>query len=121
MASVGTGGTVSGTVHYLRDAEARTSSSSAPTPKGRVLSGDTARPYLTEGVGEDFFPGTYDPATVDRWVRVSDRDAFAMARRITREEGILAGESCGTALVATRALVARPDGGAGRRATRSSS
>jgi cystathionine beta-synthase len=65
-----------------------------------VLSGDVARPYLTEGIGEDFFPGTYDAAMVDRWVRVSDRDAFAMARRITREEGILAGESCGTALIA---------------------
>jgi cystathionine beta-synthase len=69
-------------------------------PEGSVLSGDTARPYLTEGVGEDFFPGTFDPATVDRWVRVSDRDSFAMARRITREEGILAGESCGTAVLA---------------------
>jgi cystathionine beta-synthase len=65
-----------------------------------VLSGDTARPYLTEGVGEDFFPGTYDASMVDRWVRVSDRDAFAMARRITREEGILSGESCGTVMVA---------------------
>jgi cystathionine beta-synthase len=65
-----------------------------------VLSGDTARPYLTEGIGEDFFPGTYDQTIVDRWVRVSDRDAFAAARRITREEGILAGESCGTALLA---------------------
>jgi cystathionine beta-synthase len=65
-----------------------------------VLSGDTPRPYLTEGIGEDFFPGTYDAAVVDRWVRVSDRDAFAMARRITREEGILAGESCGTAMIA---------------------
>ena len=46
-------------------------------PEGSVLSGDTARPYLTEGVGEDFLPGTYDPNVVDRWVRVSDRDAFA--------------------------------------------
>ena len=69
-------------------------------PEGSVLSGDTARPYLTEGVGEDFIPGTFDPEVVDRWVRVSDRDAFAMARRITREEGILAGESCGTAMLA---------------------
>src|SRR5207249_10616149 len=69
-------------------------------PEGSVLSGDAARPYLTEGVGEDFMPGTLDPASVDRWVRVSDREAFAMARRITREEGILAGESCGTAMVA---------------------
>ena len=83
-------------------------------PEGSVLSGDTARPYLTEGVGEDFLPGTFDPATVDRWVRVSDRDSFAMARRITREEGILAGESCGTAMIATLDLVrelAATDGG----------
>ena len=84
-------------------------------PEGSVLSGDTARPYLTEGVGEDFFPGTYDPTVVDRWVRVCDRDAFAMARRITREEGILAGESCGTALVAALdgrpRADRRPDGG----------
>ena len=70
-----------------------------------MLSGDTARPYLTEGVGEDFFPGTYDPTAVDRWVRVSDRDAFAMARRLTREEGILSGGSCGTAMVAAREVV----------------
>ena len=66
-----------------------------------------ARPYLTEGVGEDFMPGTFDPAVIDRWVRVSDRDAFAMARRLTREEGILAGESCGTALVAALDEAAR--------------
>ena len=78
----------------------RRSSSIGADPEGSVLSGDTARPYLTEGIGEDFLPGTYDPAVVDRWVRVSDRDAFAAARRLTREEGILAGESCGTALVA---------------------
>ena len=84
-------------------------------PEGSVLSGDTARPYLTEGVGEDFFPGTYDPAVIDRWVRVSDRDAFAMARRLTREEGILSGESCGTAMVAAREVVREltaTDGGA---------
>ena len=96
----------------------RRSSIVGADPEGSVLSGDTARPYLTEGVGEDFFPGTYDPAVVDRWVRVSDRDAFAMARRLTREEGILAGESCGTALVAALDEVApradaRPASGAG--------
>jgi cystathionine beta-synthase len=99
VASVGTGGTVSGTARSLKGRNAAIRVIGAD-PEGSVLSGDTARPYLTEGVGEDFFPGTYDPATVDRWVRVSDRDAFAMARRITREEGILAGESCGTAVVA---------------------
>ena len=99
VASVGTGGTVTGTARYLRTQKPGIVVVGAD-PEGSVLSGDTARPYLTEGVGEDFFPGTYDAAMVDRWVRVSDRDAFAMARRITREEGILAGESCGTAVVA---------------------
>ncbi len=99
VASAGTGGTISGAARYLKTQNPSIVVVGAD-PEGSVLSGDTARPYLTEGVGEDFFPGTYDPATVDRWVRVSDRDAFAAARRITREEGILAGESCGTALVA---------------------
>ncbi|HEX7223061.1 MAG TPA: cystathionine beta-synthase [Candidatus Limnocylindrales bacterium] len=99
VASVGTGGTISGTAHYLREQNPAIVVIGAD-PEGSVLSGDTARPYLQEGIGEDFFPGTYDPKVVDRWVRVSDRDAFAMARRITREEGILAGESCGTAVIA---------------------
>jgi cystathionine beta-synthase len=113
VASVGTGGTISGVGHYLRERKPDVVIIGAD-PEGSVLSGDAARPYLTEGVGEDFFPGTYDPATVDRWVRVSDRDAFAAARRLTREEGILAGGSCGTALVAAltvaRELVAAGEG-----------
>ncbi|MEO2108173.1 MAG: pyridoxal-phosphate dependent enzyme, partial [Actinomycetota bacterium] len=58
------------------------------------------RSYLTEGVGEDFWPGTFDPDIVDRWVKVTDRDAFLTARRLTREEGILVGGSCGTAAAA---------------------
>ena len=113
VASVGTGGTISGAGRYLRERKPDVVIVGAD-PEGSVLSGDTARPYLTEGVGEDFFPGTYDPATVDRWVRVSDREAFAAARRLTREEGILAGGSCGTALVAAltvaRELVAAGEG-----------
>jgi cystathionine beta-synthase len=113
VASVGTGGTISGAARALK---ARNPSIRVigADPEGSVLSGDTARPYLTEGVGEDFLPGTYDASVIDRWVRVSDRDAFAMARRITREEGILAGGSCGTALVAAlevvRDLAATPSG-----------
>ena len=103
VASVGTGGTISGAGHYLREQRPDIVVVGAD-PEGSVLSGDTARPYLTEGVGEDFVPGTYDPKVVDRWVRVSDRDAFAAARRLTREEGILAGGSCGTALVAALAV-----------------
>ncbi len=109
VASAGTGGTVTGASRYLKGRNPAIRVIGAD-PEGSVLSGDTARPYLTEGIGEDFLPGTFDPASVDRWVRVSDRDAFAMARRITREEGILAGESCGTTVVAAfdeaRALMA---------------
>ncbi len=97
--SAGTGGTISGSGRYLKAQNPGVVVVGAD-PEGSVLSGDVARPYLTEGVGEDFFPGTYDPSVVDRWVRVSDRDAFHAARRLTREEGILAGGSCGTALVA---------------------
>lgn len=97
--ATGTGGTISGVGRSLKAQDPSITIIGAD-PEGSVLSGDTARPYLTEGVGEDFFPGTYDPTVVDRWVRVSDADAFAAARRLTREEGILAGESCGTALVA---------------------
>jgi cystathionine beta-synthase len=100
VVATGTGGTVTGTGRYLK-AQNPDVVIVGGDPEGSVLSGDTARPYLTEGIGEDFFPGTYDAKVVDRWVRVSDKDAFAAARRITREEGILAGESCGTALVAT--------------------
>ncbi len=99
VASAGTGGTITGVGRYLKAQNASITIIGAD-PEGSVLSGDVARPYLTEGVGEDFFPGTYDASVVDRWVRVSDREAFLMARRITREEGILAGESCGTAVVA---------------------
>jgi cystathionine beta-synthase len=104
VASVGTGGTISGAAHVLKARNPDIQVIGAD-PEGSVLSGDTARPYLTEGVGEDFFPGTYDASVIDRWVRVSDRDAFAMARRITREEGILSGGSCGTAMVAAREVV----------------
>ena len=113
VASVGTGGTISGTARTLKRKNPAIQVVGAD-PEGSVLSGDTARPYLTEGVGEDFFPGTYDPTVVDRWVRVSDVDAFAMARRLTREEGILSGGSCGTAMVAAREVVrdlaGKPDG-----------
>ena len=99
VVATGTGGTVTGTGRYLREQKPDIVIVGGD-PEGSVLSGDTARPYLTEGIGEDFFPGTYDQTIVNKWVRVSDRDAFAAARRITREEGILAGESCGTALIA---------------------
>ena len=67
-------------------------------PAGSVYSGDTPQPYLTEGIGEDFWPTTYDTEICDVIVRVSDRDSMLTARAATAREGILMGESCGTAL-----------------------
>src|SRR6187397_1920005 len=98
VAGVGTGGTVTGTARYLKEQKPDLLVVGAD-PEGSIYSGDV-HPYLTEGIGEDFWPTTFDPKLVDRYVRVSDRDAFAMARRITREEGILVGGSSGTAVVA---------------------
>jgi cystathionine beta-synthase len=95
----GTGGTISGVGRYLKARNPAVEVIGAD-PEGSVLSGDAIRPYLTEGIGEDFIPGTLDPGVVDRWVRVGDGEAFAAARRLTREEGLLVGESSGTALVA---------------------
>jgi cystathionine beta-synthase len=69
-------------------------------PEGSVYSGGTGRPYLVEGVGEDFWPSAYDPSVPDRIVAVSDADSFEMTRRLAREEGLLVGGSCGMAVVA---------------------
>jgi cystathionine beta-synthase len=97
VAGIGTGGTISGAARYLRERNARVMVVGAD-PEGSVFSGDIPRPYLTEGVGEDFWPDTYNRQACDLIVRVSDRDALLTARHATRTEGILMGESCGTAL-----------------------
>jgi cystathionine beta-synthase len=98
VAGVGTGGTITGAARYLKEQKPDLLVVGAD-PEGSIYSGGV-HPYLTEGIGEDFWPTTFDPSLVDRYVRVSDRDAFRMARRITREEGILVGSSSGTAVVA---------------------
>ena len=95
---IGTGGTVTGAGRYLKERNPKVQIVGAD-PEGSIYTGDV-HPYKTEGIGEDFWPGTFDPKLVDRWVRVSDRDTFLTARRITREEGILAGVSSGTAMFA---------------------
>ena len=96
-AGIGTGGTISGTARYLREQNPSLVVIGGDT-EGSVFSGDSPHPYLTEGVGEDFWPGTYDTDAPDLIVRVSDRDAMLTARQATATEGILMGESCGTAL-----------------------
>ncbi|MGF1597598.1 MAG: cystathionine beta-synthase [Acidimicrobiales bacterium] len=99
VAGAGTGGTLTGVGRYLKD-KSPAIQVVAADPEGSVYSGGSGRPYLVEGVGEDFWPSTYDPAVVDRVIAVSDRDSFLTARRMTRTEGILIGGSGGTALAA---------------------
>ena len=101
VAGVGTGGTITGTGRYLKEKKPDVVVIGAD-PEGSIFSApdEPARPYLTEGIGEDFWPETFDPKVVDRYVRVSDRDSFLTARAITRKEGILVGGSSGTALYA---------------------
>ena len=97
VVSLGTGGTVSGAGRYLKERNPGVVIVGAD-PAGSVYSGDAPGAYLTEGIGEDFWPGTYDTRICDVVVRVSDRDSMLMARSATAREGILMGESCGTAL-----------------------
>ena len=97
VVALGTGGTVSGAGRYLRERNPAVQVVGAD-PAGSVYSGADPLPYLTEGVGEDFWPDTYDTDVCDLVVRVSDRDSMLTARQTTAAEGILMGESCGTAL-----------------------
>ena len=103
VCGVGTGGTISGAGRYLKEQDPDVLVVGAD-PEGSIYSGDTPRPYLVEGIGEDFMPSTFDPSVVDRYVRVSDRDSFLTARAITRQEGILVGGSSGTAVFAALAI-----------------
>jgi cystathionine beta-synthase len=122
VAGVGTGGTISGTGRYLK--ERGPVRIIGADPEGSVYSGGTGRPYLVEGVGEDFWPTTYDPTICDEVIPVSDAASFEMTRRLAREEGLLVGGSCGMAVVAALDVARRagpddvvvvllPDGGRG--------
>jgi len=124
VAGVGTGGTITGTGRYLREVSGDTVRIIGADPEGSVYSGGTGRPYLVEGVGEDFWPTAYDPAVPHEIIAVSDAESFAMTRRLALEEGILVGGSSGMAVVAAlRAaqdlpadavvVVLLPDGGRG--------
>ena len=124
VAGVGTGGTITGAGRYLKEVSGGAVKIIGADPEGSVYSGGTGRPYLVEGVGEDFWPSAYDPSVVDDIIAVSDADAFDMTRRLAREEGLLVGGSCGMAVVAAArvaetagpdavVVVLLPDGGRG--------
>ncbi|WP_405582372.1 cystathionine beta-synthase [Streptomyces sp. NBC_01190] len=106
VAGVGTGGTISGTGRYLKEASEGGVRVIGADPEGSVYSGGSGRPYLVEGVGEDFWPTAYDRDVADEIVAVSDKDSFQMTRRLAREEGLLVGGSCGMAVVAALKIAA---------------
>jgi cystathionine beta-synthase len=124
VAGVGTGGTISGTGRYLKEVSGGRVQVVGADPEGSVYSGGTGRPYLVEGVGEDFWPDAYDRTVTDEIIAVSDAESFEVTRRLAREEGLLVGGSCGMAVAAAVRLAGRltkddvvvvilPDGGRG--------
>ncbi|BBY62800.1 cystathionine beta-synthase [Mycolicibacterium helvum] len=124
VAGVGTGGTITGAGRYLKEVSGGAVKVIGADPEGSVYSGGTGRPYLVEGVGEDFWPAAYDPSVPDEIIAVSDADSFEMTRRLAREEALLVGGSCGMAVVAalkvaqeagpdSLVVVLLPDGGRG--------
>lgn len=123
VAGVGTGGTISGAGRYLKEQNPGVVVIGAD-PEGSVYSGGTGRPYLVEGVGEDFWPTAYDPSVVDEIIASSDAESFEITRRLAREEGLLVGGSSGLAVSAALkaakhlpadavVVVLLPDGGRG--------
>lgn len=100
VAGIGTGGTISGTGRYLKEVSGGRVAIVGADPEGSVYSGGSGRPYLVEGVGEDFWPTAFDRDITDRIIAVSDKDSFQMTRRLAKEEGLLVGGSCGMAVVA---------------------
>jgi cystathionine beta-synthase len=124
VSGIGTGGTITGTGRYLKDVSGGSVRVVGVDPEGSVYSGGTGRPYLVEGVGEDFWPAAYDPSVPDEIIAVSDSDSFNMTRRLAREEAMLVGGSCGMAVVGALKVagtagpdalivVLLPDGGRG--------
>jgi cystathionine beta-synthase len=114
VTGVGTGGTISGIGRYLKERSAERGGPDVQVigadPAGSVYSGGSGRPYLVEGVGEDFWPDAYDRTVADRIIEVSDADSFAMTRRLAREEALLVGGSSGMAAYAAIQLAHELEG-----------
>ena len=108
VVGVGTGGTITGMGRYLKEQNPAIEVIGAD-PVGSIYSNEEVHPYLVEGVGEDFWPATYDRSIVDRYVTVSDRDSFLTTRRLAETEGLLVGGSCGLAVHAALEVAAGID------------
>lgn len=100
VVGAGTGGTMTGTGRYLKDVSDGAVKVVVADPDGSVYSGGDGRPYFVEGVGEDMWPGNYDPTVVDEVHAVTDAEAFELTRRLASEEGLLVGGSSGMAVAA---------------------
>ena len=109
VAGIGTGGTITGVGSYLKDVSGGRVQVVGVDPEGSVYSGGSGRPYLVEGVGEDFWPETYDKTVADRVIRISDAESFTMTRRLAREEGLLVGGSSGMAVAGALELARAAD------------
>jgi cystathionine beta-synthase len=99
VVGVGTGGTITGAGRFLKEHMPRIQVIGVD-PEGSIFTAASEadiHQYSVEGVGEDFYPETVDLDVIDRWIKVTDAESFAMTRQLAREEGILVGGSCGMA------------------------
>ncbi len=109
VAGVGTGGTITGIAEAIKPRKPSFRAIAVEPADSPVLSGGQPGPHRIQGIGAGFVPDVLNRAVIDGVVRVTNEDAFATARRLAREEGILAGISSGAALWAALQVAARPE------------
>lgn len=108
VCGMGTGGTITGTARFLKEQNPHVRIIGVD-PVGSIFSGGEPGQYHVEGIGYDFWPPVFEKSLVDEMLTINDRDSFAEARRLAKDEGILAGGSSGTVLAGVRQLLARPE------------
>lgn len=112
VASVGTGGTITGTGRYLREVSGDSVRVIGADPDGSIYSGGGGRPYLLEGVGQPAFPQSFDPSVPHEIIAITDAESISITRRLAREEGLLVGGSAGLAVAAALRVVQQAEAGA---------